>query len=427
MMGDGDRSDWTFGEWVRHSFRDRELYIRSEGVLRYVVIRTWMQVAGVAACCVVAGWIGLTTVSFFFQEQSIFHANSRVQSVRLSYEDRIAAIQDRIDEMSDKLMLDQDAYLEQVDVLRSEFAELVRRHHRLEVFFEQGWLPIGGTNTQPGTGTGSSIDAAGSTQIPQREGWWRGRNAAPFRTAEEAQRPLHEARLLFADFTEQQRDLLDRVVAQSEAESDRLRTLFRRLGLDPAQVVGAIQSVPNATGGPLLPVQLGEEPEDGIDQLILEAHRRFSEAEKLRYAVSRMPIRLPLARGYRLSSGFGFRRDPFTDLLAMHAGVDLKADHGDPVTATADGRVARSELTDAYGKVIDIEHDNGVMTRYAHLSELGVEVGDRVRAGQFIGRIGTTGRSTGPHLHYETRIDDRPIDPYQFLRVARDVLQQEEN
>jgi murein DD-endopeptidase MepM/ murein hydrolase activator NlpD len=113
--------------------------------------------------------------------------------------------------------------------------------------------------------------------------------------------------------------------------------------------------------------------------------------------------------------------------LAIHAGVDLKAEHGDPVTATADGRVSRSELTDAYGKVIDIEHDNGVMTRYAHLSELGVEAGDRVRAGQFIGRVGTTGRSTGPHLHYETRIDDRPIDPYQFLRVARDVLQQEEN
>ncbi len=423
MMLDQDEYDWTIWQRIRHIFRERELYVRSDGNLRFVVVRSWALVAGSIACCGLAVWIIFATTSFVLKESTISAANSRTQSVRVAYEDRIASIQSLIDSMNDKLLLDQDAYLGQVDTLRSEFAQLLRRHRRLEIFFEQGWLP---TDASSGDDASDSSDEDEiDVDQPERQGWWSSGSEDDFRTAEEAERPLNEVRIIFAELLVEQHALLDRVVDFAENRAHEMRTQFRRLGLDPIEVAASIDALPNAVGGPLLPVQQGEEPQDGVDERILEAHRRFNQVEKLRYAVTRMPITLPIVEGYQLTSGFGFRQDPFTDVMAMHAGTDLRAAEGTPVVAPADGRVTRAEHADAYGKVIDIEHDNGITTRYAHLSRIDVAEGDRIETGQQIGLVGSTGRSTGPHLHYETRVDGRPVDAYNFIRVARDVLQEE--
>jgi murein DD-endopeptidase MepM/ murein hydrolase activator NlpD len=422
MMFEQDRSGLSFGAKVRHVFRERELYIRSEGTVRFVVIRPWFLVCTALLAFGGLVWAGITTTSFALREHAISQANSRTHDVRVSYEDRIADIQDLVDGMNDRLMLDQDAYLSRVDTLRGEFAELLRRHRRLEIFFEQGWMEPAENDASAAPG---DADTDGDQSESQREGWWRPQDAPEFSTAEEAERPLHELRIIFADLIVQQHTLLDQVVELGESRAEKLRIQVRSLGLNPQSVASSIDAVPNATGGPLLPVQNGEQPRDSLDERILEAHQRFSEAEKLLFAINRMPIRLPIETGYRLTSGFGFRADPFSNVVAMHAGVDLRAALGTPVENVADGVVLRAEHADAYGKVIDIEHDNGIVSRYAHLSQINVVVGDRVLSGQVIGLVGSTGRSTGPHLHYETRVDGRPIDPYQFLRVARNVLQEE--
>jgi murein DD-endopeptidase MepM/ murein hydrolase activator NlpD len=117
-------------------------------------------------------------------------------------------------------------------------------------------------------------------------------------------------------------------------------------------------------------------------------------------------------------SGFGIRVDPFVHTPAMHTGLDLAAQTGDPVRATADGTITIAGWQGGYGKMIEIDHGNGLATRYGHLSSIEVVVGQSVKLGQVIGRVGTTGRSTGPHLHYETRIDGEPVDPQKFLRAG---------
>lgn len=129
--------------------------------------------------------------------------------------------------------------------------------------------------------------------------------------------------------------------------------------------------------------------------------------------LSSTPSRAP-ARGF-ISSIFGMRIDPFTGLAQMHAGIDFSANVGARVSATADGLVIGAGTDGAYGKNIRLDHGHGLVTLYGHLSRVDVKVGEQVKRGQAIGAVGNTGRSTGPHLHYEVRINGIPQDPHRFL------------
>ena len=122
------------------------------------------------------------------------------------------------------------------------------------------------------------------------------------------------------------------------------------------------------------------------------------------------------------SSNFGIRSDPFRGTAAMHAGVDIRGPQGTPIYATADGIVAESDRRGGYGNLIEIDHGKGIATRYGHLSRLLVTSGARVKRGQVIGLMGSTGRSTGSHLHYEVRMDGRAVNPVPFLTSANYLL-----
>ena len=131
-----------------------------------------------------------------------------------------------------------------------------------------------------------------------------------------------------------------------------------------------------------------------------------------------MPVRKPVLGEMDISSGFGMRIDPFIRAPAMHTGLDFRGDTGDPVRATANGKVTVADWNGGYGRMVEIDHGNGSITRYGHLSAISVTIGQSVRAGQVIGKIGSTGRSTGPHLHYETRVGGDAVDPLKFLRAG---------
>ena len=124
----------------------------------------------------------------------------------------------------------------------------------------------------------------------------------------------------------------------------------------------------------------------------------------------------------RVTSSFGERIDPFNGEGAFHRGVDISCDYGEPVIAPADGEVAFADFMNGYGRAIILEHGHGLSTLYGHLSSFAVVAGQQIHRGDIIGYIGDSGRSTGPHLHYEVRINDVPVNPYKYLRitVARD-------
>jgi murein DD-endopeptidase MepM/ murein hydrolase activator NlpD len=171
-----------------------------------------------------------------------------------------------------------------------------------------------------------------------------------------------------------------------------------------------------AQGGIYLPV------EDGLgdalnEQLVMNEVIYMAELTNM---LNSLPTRAPVMRGRR-TSGFGRRIDPFRRTWANHTGIDFSAPIGTKIHATADGKVVRAGYYRAYGNTIDIAHEGGIVTRYAHLSRIHVRVGTQVKAGQAIGTQGTTGRSTGHHLHYEVRYRNTPLNPDKFLQAGRYV------
>ena len=197
-----------------------------------------------------------------------------------------------------------------------------------------------------------------------------------------------------------------------------LEKMFADAGLPPERLLDAVRQGYSGTGGPLTPISFSTKgaaptPEEMRANAILKGLDRMN---LYRLAAEKAPFAMPVRSGYRLTSGFGMRWG------RLHAGTDFAGAHGTPIYATAEGVVVDAGWQGGYGRMITIRHEFGLETRYAHLSRIRVREGQRVSKGQRIGDMGNTGRSTGTHLHYETRVNGKPVNPMTFIRAARDVF-----
>lgn len=211
------------------------------------------------------------------------------------------------------------------------------------------------------------------------------------------------------------------MAAISEAATSRSDVITSELGGLGIPVVLPHQP-PIGMGGPLLPpIEDGAATELLADaNAVLAALHRFEAAQD---ALGKAPVHVPITGDHRQSSGFGNRRDPFTGSRAFHAGLDFAAPTGTAILSAGAGRVAFAGTRSGYGKLVEIAHANGLVTRYAHMSAILVRQGQSVPAGLPIGRVGSTGRSTGPHLHFEVRKGDAALDPKTFLEAGRRLQQ----
>lgn len=184
---------------------------------------------------------------------------------------------------------------------------------------------------------------------------------------------------------------------------------LRSVGIEPRLVTDGV-------GGPFIPA--GGEPGSIIDEAnaVADALARYQSARR---ALLTAPIQPPVNGGGTITSSFGNRTDPFLKRAAFHSGIDFRASTGTPVLAAASGTVSFAASNGGYGNMVEIDHGNGLSTRYAHLSQLGVSVGQTITGGQQIGRAGSTGRSTGPHVHFEVRKGGSAIDPSRFIAAGR--------
>lgn len=229
------------------------------------------------------------------------------------------------------------------------------------------------------------------------------------------------ARPVVAPFAriEASQDRLAMVAAQRiDARYARTAEAIQNVGMKPARFVAG------GMGGPLESAPDREE----MDEAMTEADTGFralfkswKKLDMLQEGAIAIPSLKPVAQ-LTLTSSFGVRSDPFRGTRAMHAGLDIPGPVGTPIYATADGVVARSGRFGAYGNLIEINHGKGIQTRYGHLSRILVGSNVKVKRGQLIGHMGSTGRSTGPHLHYEVRVDGRAINPMPFLQTTDYLL-----
>jgi murein DD-endopeptidase MepM/ murein hydrolase activator NlpD len=173
-----------------------------------------------------------------------------------------------------------------------------------------------------------------------------------------------------------------------------------------------------ATGGPFVPVNPPPSEVGAFESQLYRISAGRAQMDLYSRTLDAVPVRTPVIGETNMTSPFGTRMHPILKRIAMHTGIDLRGDLGEPVRATATGKVTVAGRQGGYGNVVEISHGKGLATRFGHLSEISVKVGQLVRIGEIIGKIGSTGLSTGPHLHYETRVNGKAVDPQKFLRAG---------
>ena len=356
-------------------FPDREFFMRSQGQVRFITISSGVQkAAAAAAALIVLVWAASMAVAGWAQ-----YSASADRDSLLSREARVATSEERLAAYGDNL----EAVSSDLD-RRMEFIEGVAELLPADMKIE---------NVSDSSGEAAATVEKVSAAFPQASGLAR---------IEARQLALVEGLTRYADW-----------------RAKRAAAALKKLELNPDAVIR--RSEQQAMGGPL--EGLATDADGTIDPRFERLGLSMARMSALEQALEGVPQFAP-ARRDLISSGFGYRRDPFNRRAAMHSGLDFRGAIGTPIYSAAKGRVSFVGWKGGYGKTIEITHGNGLMTRYAHMSNFGAKVGDLVEAGNTIGAIGNTGRSTGPHLHFEVRINGRAVNPRTFLETAPNVLEE---
>jgi murein DD-endopeptidase MepM/ murein hydrolase activator NlpD len=325
-----------------------------------------------------------------------------------AYEDRIADMRGQIDRVTSRQLLDQEQFEQKLDQIAKRQATLEQRAATLGTLADP--TPTG--SVKPGSQKPTPIDGAPSGRGARLE---RGLAAIAARfTGKSAQQGGLSgtiARMQESLDTVETRQVTALVNIEEgfNSKARRMRNVLIELGVE------AGRPLPEAQGGPFVPLKASDA--QSFERQLQRINVARTHVERFNRTLVTVPVRQPLPE-LDQSSGFGVRVDPFFGRPAMHTGLDFRGDTGDPVRATAAGKVETAGWNGGYGKLVEIDHGNGLSTRYGHLSEILVREGQSVKIGQVIGRIGSTGRSTGPHLHYETRREGDAVDPHKFLRAG---------
>lgn len=397
--------------------------------VRFGPVVFWIVVGTVT---VLGMWSAATATYFAFRDDVLTRLIARQAEMQYAYEDRIAELRSKVDRTTSRQLLDQEQFDQKLDQIMRRQTALESRATALGAIPDTSVTgsirpPSRGAAATDGASSGMPKPSPISDTVifvapPDREA--RLESRAPV-TAKAQPNQFAKVRG-FDNVLVRLQTSLDRVEGRQmaalssveesmESRMRRMRGVITDLGLDMAQLEAATPRT--GIGGPFVPVKLP--PDAGaFERQLYRINVTRAQVERLNRTLALVPYRKPVIGVVEFSSGFGIRSDPFLGRPAMHTGLDFRAALGDPVRATANGKVVTSGWMGGYGRMVEIDHGNGLSTRYGHMSEIHVKVGDHIKIGQVIGAVGSTGRSTGPHLHYETRIDGDAVDPQKFLRAG---------
>lgn len=367
-------------------FQDHEIFIRTHGQVRFLRFTAKMQkrVIG-AALIILLAWAGMTLAMIGNQ---LLTANDRVQitqqqAAAAAAEKRIAAYRGAIEEMASDL-----------DQRQMQLEEWQKSYFSNEILP----TPLDGAAPARKTSTAIQIGAlnegAAHSDLPP------------------------EVRRLIA-LAARQESLSAELLTAVNARAANAELAVTKLGLNPKALV---RSASSARGGPFIPYRAASGKAKSLGASFAALEQALFRMEVLERTLVAVPSGKP-ADVMMLSSSFGYRSDPFTRAGAMHSGLDFPGPVGTPILSAAPGRVTFVGTKSGYGSVIEVDHGQGIMTRYAHLSGYTTKVGSRVAAGQQIGKMGSTGRSTGSHLHFEVRLHGAAVNPRRFLDAKADILE----
>ncbi|MBE7203739.1 MAG: M23 family metallopeptidase [Parafilimonas terrae] len=359
-----------------------------------------------------AAWALGASYLIVFHDDVLAGFVARQAAMRDAYEARIGALQDLLDRDRRDRAGTEAGLSDRVAAALEHQTELERRAAALTALERQTLSePVATGAPPPRRDTGDD----GLVLRPSEtiEGPRPAIRAPPRQSAREAEMGLMRLEARLDGLQAVQGEHLVRLAARAEGEVRKLRGLISRTGLDPRRFDAPVASA--GVGGPLIALEARALDGARFEAGLALVRQALGDGERLRRLAAALPLMRPIRGEATVSSPFGTRLDPFTRGLALHTGLDLKAEYGEPARATASGRVTAADFVGGYGNMVEIDHGRGLMTRFGHLARIAVRPGQRVAAGDVIGFVGSTGRSTGAHLHYETRIDGEPVDPQRFL------------
>lgn len=442
-------------------FPERQIIFRSRGDVRYIALSSRAQIAMATSIVAFAGWIGYASVNVFYRDAMLDARDRRITELSYAYE-RLAA--------------DYEKSQENFVVASRDLEERYRRLYDMAMKQRSPALP---SDTAAGSATGGQAQAPARTTEPNKTA--RPAQAQSPTGAEPPKAPEARGEIKVAAATAappsddpssiedlegmlreskakpplpavkprdietrilavrgQQRELIDELGARTDKSVALLEKALGRTGLDVAAMLsraaearadvgvgGPLRALDGATAGATGVAVASADPQADRDMNNLEG--KFGRWGDLIALAQRLPLDLPMAGEAEVSSTYGRRTDPFTKQPAFHAGIDFIGPNRAPVVSTAPGVVVFAGRKGPYGRTVEIDHGLGVKTRYAHLSAISVQAGETVPFGRQLGTMGSTGRSTGQHLHYEILLDDEQIDPGKFIEAGYHVFKQQEN
>lgn len=412
--------------------------MRSDTDTRFIRLRSETQAVACVGVVAIVGWTIVATAILLMD--SIGSGNFRDQAAReqITYQQRLNALSAERDARAAEAGAAQERFnaaLRQISLMQSELLESEGQRRELETGIDVIQTTLRETmkaRQEADTRLAAlEQDIQGEVALARSSGddaTMTLLNDALARTAVERDQVIADAELSLIRAAEMQaeieimEDKNDRIFRQLEEAMTvsmvPLDKMFEKAGMDPDDILGEVRKGYTGQGGPLTPLSFSTKG-DAPSPDMLRANRILNQMDRLnlyRIAAQKAPFASPLKDSFRFTSGFGYRWG------RLHAGADFAAPHGTPIYATADGVVIHADWQSGYGRLIKIQHEFGIETRYAHLSKIRVKVGDRVSRGQKIGDMGNTGRSTGTHLHYEVRVGGEPVNPMIYIKAANDVF-----
>jgi len=408
----------------------REIIVRSGGHVRYLSVGRFAQISVLTMFAMLIGWIGFASTGYVSNGLVVAERN-----VRIAMSDRVIRnMQGEIDGLKREIAAREQSIAQHASAgeqLESRNSALHERIARLEA--ERDQLIAERTNKQ------AEVDALNGkiaelhrdqTGLADELQMTRGalQASARERVRQSFERgKLNERVAILSDrleyFEASQSESIDRLGVGADQGISALERTLVVAGVDIPlmlkRVLGEGADVAEGVGGPL--VALDDGPGSDAGERLAAVEQRLLRLQGLQDLMIHLPLAAPMDE-YRLTSGFGKRRDPFTSQLAMHPGLDFASRKILPAHVTAPGTVAFVGWKGGYGKVVEVDHGLGIRTRYAHLSRIFVKRGQTVEFREKLGLIGSTGRSTSTHLHYEIMVDGQQLDPANFLRAGQYVF-----
>lgn len=405
---------------------DRRIVLISRDSTRSLTVRPWVAaLAGVMAATLSVAYLGATAY-LIFRDDIITGLAARNADMQQAYEGRIASLRSEIDRIASRQILDQVAFEDKVDRLIAAHRALGDRSEVINSLIDKA--RASGILADAPAGADQRADAAtgyapdGNADIERRFAALTdvgNPDSGPDRfdgipLDREGRPDVRALTVGLAEIDRAQTEAVHSIAAAAEERVEAVQGIVADLGITlklPAPDVEKADA--SALGGPYVPLASSE----ALASALADADEAFGTLGSLKRAVARLPLASPVDDA-PMSSNFGSRRDPFLGSAAFHAGIDFRAPSGRGVEATAAGRVVVAGRSGGYGNLVEIDHGKGLTTRYAHLSKIEVRVGQQVEKGDMVGRVGSTGRSTGPHLHYETRVNGTAVNPKRYLAAG---------